>query len=248
MVSNLREGMHHVEQLVGAPAALDVVTDAARLEIGDDHLVGIIGANEATVEVGDRKQLFVSDGDEDVRRDAVAPFRIGFRLFVHREAFGEPARHAMIGGGENEDVAHLVPQRAGPVKIAGLAAGRAVHGDHFAEGDAQRAQAGHAQRAHGKVFVVGIDLHLHRARQLHFVFLLVGGDGALQHFFEIGMQQIGFFLVELEDGGVVLEGYEILVAVEQAQAVDGGGVAIAVVVSTARAAGAAHPPGQGASG
>ena len=181
-------------------------------------------------------------------RHAVAPFGIGLRLFVDRETFGEPARHAMIGGGENEDVAHLVPQRAGPIEIAGLAAGRAVHGDHFAEGDAQRAQAGHAQRAHGEVFVVGIDLHLHRAGQRHFVFLFIGGDGALQHFLEIGTQQVGFVLVELEDGGVVLEGDEILVAVEQAQAVDGGGVAIAVVVSTSRVAGAARPPGPGASG
>ncbi len=72
---DLREGVHHVEQLVGAPAALDVIADAARLEIGDDHLLGILGADEAAVEIGDREQLLVADGDQNVRRDAVAPLR-----------------------------------------------------------------------------------------------------------------------------------------------------------------------------
>ena len=174
--ANLREGVDHFEQLVGAPAALDVITDAPRLKIGDDHLAGIVGAHEAAVEFGDRQQLLFVDGDEDVGRDAVAPFGISFRLFVYRESFGEPARHAMIGGSENVDVAHLMPQRAGPVEVAGLAAGRAVHGDHFAESDAQRAQPRHAERADGEILVVGIDFDLHGAGELHFVFLFVGGD------------------------------------------------------------------------
>ena len=40
---------------------------------------------------------------------------------------------------------------------------RAVMAD---ERDAQRAQPGHAQRAHGEIFVVGVDLHLHRLSSL----------------------------------------------------------------------------------
>ena len=54
---------------------------------------------------------------------------------------------------------------------------------------------------------------------------------ALHLRFKIGMQQIRFFLVELEDRVAVFEGDEILVAVEQAQAVDGLFVAVAIVVA-----------------
>ena len=118
-----------------------------------------------------------------------------------------------------------------PLIGAGRAAGGAVHGHDFAEGDAQRAEAGHAQRAHGEIFVIGIELHLHRAGQLHLVLLFVGGDGAIDFGLHVRQEQVGFFFVELDDGGVVLEGNEILVAIEQAQAVYGGGVAIAIVVA-----------------
>ena len=79
----------------------------------------------------------------------------------------------IIGHVEHVDVAHFVPQGAGPVKAAGRPARRAVHRDHIAERHAQRAQAGHAHGAHGEVFVVGIDFHLHRPVELEPVFLLV---------------------------------------------------------------------------
>ena len=52
-----------------------------------------------------------------------------------------------------------------------------------------------------------------------------------QDFLEIRAEQVGFVFVELEDRGVVLEDDEIFVAIEQAQAVDGGGVAVAGVVA-----------------
>jgi len=52
------------------------------------------------------------------------------------------------------------------MKAAGWPPGGAVHGDDVVKGHAQRAQAGHAQRAHGEVFVIGIDLHLDGALQL----------------------------------------------------------------------------------
>ncbi len=154
-------------------------------------------------------------------------------FLVHRQAFSEPARHAMIGGRENEDVAHLVPQRRAPVEVAGLARRRAVHGHDFAEGDAERAESRHAHGAHGEILVVGIDLDLHRTGQRHVVLLLVGRENRVQLRLHVGKQQRGFSLVELEDGRVVAKGVEVLVAVEQAQAVDRCGVAIAVVVAQA---------------
>jgi hypothetical protein len=41
--------------------------------------------------------------------------------------------------------------------------------------------------------------------QLQAVFLLVSGDGAQHLGFEVGMQQVGFFLVELAERAVGLE-------------------------------------------
>ena len=111
---------------------------------------------------------------------AIAPLRRCLRLFVDRQAFGEPARHAMIGRRQNEDVAHLVPQRAGPVKSPGLRPDGLSIATTSPNVTPKRAQSRHAQRAHGEVFMIRIDFHLHRPRQLHLVFLLVGGDGALQ--------------------------------------------------------------------
>jgi hypothetical protein len=66
--------VHHVKQPVVTPAALDVVTDAARLKIGDDDLGGIFGPDKAAVELRYGKQLPVPNGDKDIGRDAVTPF------------------------------------------------------------------------------------------------------------------------------------------------------------------------------
>ena len=136
----------------------------------------------------------------------------------------------MIGRGENEDVAHLVPQRRAPVKVAGLAGRRAVHRDHLAKRDAQRAQPRHAHGAHGKIFVIGIDLHLHRARQRHLILLRIGGKNGVQLALDVRQQYRRFALVELDDCRIVAKRVEVLVAVEQAQAVHRGRVAIAVVI------------------
>ena len=85
--------------------------------------------------------------------------------------------------------------------------------------------------AHGEVFVIGIDLNLNRAGKLHSVLHFVGGENRVQLLLHVGEQQCGFAFVELKNGRVVAKGIEVFVAVEQAKAVDGCGVAIAVVVS-----------------
>ena len=113
---------------------------------------------------------------------------------------------------------------------AGRAPGGAVQGYDFAESNAEGAEAGHSQRAHGEIFVVGIELHLHRAGQLHLVLFFIGGDHALQLGLDIWQQQICFFFVKLDDRRIVFERFEILVAIEQAQAIYRSGVAISVVV------------------
>ena len=51
VVLSCGERVHHVEQLVRAPALLDVVADAARLIVGHDHLLGILGTDEPAIEL-----------------------------------------------------------------------------------------------------------------------------------------------------------------------------------------------------
>ena len=79
--------------------------------------------------------------------------------------------------------------------------------------------------------MIGIDFHLNRTRQLELIFLFVSSDGALHFRFEVGMQRVGFFLVELEDGVRGLEGFEVFISVHQPQRVDRGSIAEMVLVS-----------------
>ena len=100
-----------------------------------------------------------------VRR--LAPFgRCALAFFMHGEAFGEPARHAADGWprGCRRDSFHAtewLPQ----LKSPGL---RAAEGESMATTSPKvtpsAPEAGHAHRADGEVFVVGIDFKLHRPR------------------------------------------------------------------------------------
>ncbi len=86
-------------------------------------------------------------------------------------------------------MAHLVAQRARPVKFPGFASGRAVHRDHLPEGHTERTETRHTQRAHREVLMIRIHLDLHRAVQLHVVLRLVGRDGLSQHIVDVRIQQ-----------------------------------------------------------
>ena len=71
----------------------------------------------------------------------------------------------MIGRLEREDVRHLVPQRAAPVKLAGGAPGRTVHRHHITERHAEQADAGQTGDPHGEVVVIRIEFERHRLTQ-----------------------------------------------------------------------------------
>ena len=190
--------------------------------------------DEAAIELRDTGSSFLSlSASDDVRRETVGPRRVGLAFLMNREAFRKPARHAVMGGGEHEDVVHLVPQRVGPVERAGLASRRAVHGDDGSERHTERAETGHALGADGEVVVVRVHLDLHRTRQRHLVLLRVGGRWrASAHrrstAGEIAASFVSSFRIVC---GVLEINGEVLVAVEQAQAVDRRRVAVAVVVA-----------------
>ncbi len=74
--------------------------------------------NESAIDLGDGEQFLVANCRENFGSDAVSPIGSGPGFFVHRHAFGEPARHAFVGHVEHVNVAHFVPQRACPVETA----------------------------------------------------------------------------------------------------------------------------------
>ena len=90
---------------------------------------------------------------------------------------------------------------------------------------------GAAKRAYGKVLVIRIRFHLHGARKLHLVLFVVGGTGPFQHFLEVwSLAGQPRFCAASISWCLVFNGDKILIAVDQAQAVDRRRVAKAVVV------------------
>ena len=82
---------------VPAPFFGDEIDDAARLEVADDHLLRTLGMNETAVQFRNGQKLLLLDGFDLVRAEPVAPFGRDGGLFMHGQAFGEPARHAAAG-------------------------------------------------------------------------------------------------------------------------------------------------------
>ena len=80
-------------------------------------------------------------------------------LFVDRNAFGQPARDALLRHLQRDDVRELVPQRRLPGEVARRLGARRVHADDAAEARAERAdQAGQAEVADREVVVDRKDL------------------------------------------------------------------------------------------
>src|SRR5579883_500188 len=114
--------MHHVENFVVAPALVDKVEHLSALKVRNDDLSWIVGPDKTPIKFRDRKQFLFANRNQDFRRDAISPPLSHLRFFVYRKPLGEPARHAIICRIQNENVAHLMPQRLAPVIAAGWAA------------------------------------------------------------------------------------------------------------------------------
>ncbi len=102
----------------------------------------------------------------------------------------------MLGDGEREHMGHLVPERAAPVKLAGLTSGRAIHRNEIAERDAEQADARQARSAHREVIVVRINLDRHRLRGLEGIAVRVSRDRLARDFFDVRTHRVRFLLVE----------------------------------------------------
>ncbi len=150
----------------------------------------------------------------------------GGPLLEHRQALAQPARHAIARHRQREHMRHLVPQRAAPVEVTALAARRAVHGDHIAEGHAQQADARQACGAHGEIIVVGIDLDGDRLRRAcsHSASRRWPRSRAPAVPHRAAAPPIPTCCSCRFSGGcATCDDFELLEAVEQTQRIDGGG-------------------------
>ena len=78
--------------------------------------------------------------------------------------------------------------------------------------------------------MIRIDLYLHWAGKFHRILTIVCRDDLMEFVLKVGAQKTRFVLLEDKDGGIIANRYVVLIAVDQAQAVDGGRVPVAVVV------------------
>ena len=130
----------------------DVLDQQRRLVVGERDRLGVAEAAEL------RSRSFIT------WPRSIAPAKVtsisrphsgrARRLLPHRDAFGQPARHALVRQLQRDHVRELVPQRRAPVELAGRARLGRVERDDAAEAGAERADhAGQAERAHREVVV-----------------------------------------------------------------------------------------------
>ena len=72
---------------------------------------------------------------------------------------------------------------------------------------------------------------MHWAGKFHRIFTVVCRDDLMEFVLKVGSQKIRFVLLEDKDGGIIANRYVVLIAVDQAQAVDRGRIPVAVVVA-----------------
>ena len=101
--------VHHIQNLVVAPAVFNVIQNLPALIIGNDLLCRVFRANKAAIEIGYRQQFLVANSDKNLRRNTVTPSLSDLRLFVHRQTLGKPTGHPRIRSSKNEDMAHFMP-------------------------------------------------------------------------------------------------------------------------------------------
>ena len=178
----------------------------------------------SAIDLRDRQQFLVAHRDDDVGRDAVAPVGRGRGLFVHRQAFCEPARHAMLGEGQDVNMAHSC-QACSPSGTRRACDRRGCPSRPRSERHTQRAQARQAHGADGEVLVIRIDLHLHRPLQLE---LVLPSYVAIARFISSGNRGAALRLlrVKLQDGGRSRESHEVLEGVDQFQGIAGGRILV----------------------
>ena len=97
----------------------------------------------------------LDSSDGKLERQLPAPRRLPPIFLVHRDAFGQPSRHAVLGQLQRVHVRQFVPQRGLPAEVARRPRARRIHGDDAAEARAERAHAvpRSPMRAHGKLVV-----------------------------------------------------------------------------------------------
>jgi hypothetical protein len=161
-----------------------VLDDQRGLVVGELQVFGAGGTEERGTQLGDRSELASQDHRAITGRHRLSPPWIALTFLVDRDPFAQPARHAVVGFGQRDDVAKLVPQHTLPIRRPRSLRGGTVGGDQRAEAHAQVTfTARHPEGADGEVALLGEDLNHHRLVKLQGVLLA-------EHAFGFG-QQLG---------------------------------------------------------
>ena len=142
-------------------------------------------------------------------------------LLVGRDAFGQPARHALLRQLQRHDVRQLVPQRRRPVEVAGRARFRRVERHHAAEAGAERADhAGQPDGAHREVVVLREHLDENRPLRRELILLRERGERLLRERRDVFAHHRRFARMALEDDVAFGRHVELLERVQHLQQVE----------------------------
>ena len=120
----------------------------------------IFRRQKRAAQFAERRQLAVQNHLAVSKIHSFAPRRIGLALFINGNALAEPARHSVFRGGQGDDVAELMPEHVLPIRGIRRLRGRAVGRDDRAKTDAEIAGiVRHPKRPHGKIFLLGKNIH-----------------------------------------------------------------------------------------
>ncbi|MEZ5288006.1 MAG: hypothetical protein R2712_25070 [Vicinamibacterales bacterium] len=154
-----------------------------------------------------------------------SPFGTGALLLEHRDALGQPARHALVGKLQGDDVGELVPQRHAPVELARRPGTRRIQRDHAAEAGAKRTDhAGQADVAHREIVVPREHLDENRALRRELPALAQPGQRLARQRRRVLRHDGCFVRVEAQDHVSFLQRAELVQRVEQAEEVVGDDV------------------------
>ena len=87
----------------------EVLDDERRLEVGDRQRLGTL---ERVRQLLHAERLALAEQMRELERQLASPRGIAPVLLVDGDALREPARHAVVGQLQREDVRELVPERA----------------------------------------------------------------------------------------------------------------------------------------
>ena len=175
---------------------------------------------ERGVEVAQLQRLAVVEDLGELHVHLARPLRTGALFLEHRDAFGQPPRHALIRHLDRDDVRELVPERRFPVKLGRRRHSRRVHRDDTPEAGAERADhPGQADVSHSEVVVLREDLDEDRTTRRELVARGQRGERLVRQRERVLLQNRRLLAVHPQDDVAVAQSRELVEPVHHAEQV-----------------------------